>query len=146
MTQAYLITLYPRIQAIARRYARDAQDYAQDAFIYLRTDPKWNGKYTDSYILQACAYRMRTAHRTEARRRDILVQAELYPASAQPTEAEQAARQAVRILKPRDRELIRLRYADRLTVRELAKRLNVCHTTIERKLTRIHSRLKALLA
>jgi RNA polymerase sigma-70 factor, ECF subfamily len=156
-----VLTYAQPLTAFAWRYLRStdaAADVAQDVFAHVwehRAQLVIRGSVR-AYLFRAArnrALNLLDHERVEARWREAAA-AGLLPESQPPmpashrlehAEIEAAVHAALDALPPRGREVARLRWIERLSVREIAEVLGIAVPTVSVHLTRTAKRLRALL-
>jgi RNA polymerase sigma-70 factor (ECF subfamily) len=153
-----LVALYqPRVARLAQRllgWNGDIDDVVQDVFLtawnkvgnFRRESSLWT--WLTVITLNQCRSRIR--RRSLLQRLPFrLVRREAHPPADRSSirqETDQRVREAVAALKPKERELIVLRYLEHRPAAELAELVGVSRNTVEVRLHRARQRLKETLA
>lgn len=148
----------PRVRRLAYRllgWREDADDIVQDVFVTAwQKAPDIDGAAMSAWLARVTI----NACRARIRRQRVWLrwfqarQTQTTPASAPDQERESAqdetsrrVRGAIRGLKPRDREVIVLRYLEELEVSDIARLLDISPNAVEARLSRARKRLKESL-
>ena len=134
----------------------DVEDVVQEVFVdVLRNLSRFDGRSTLlTWMTRITINRSRTHQRRQWLQRAVLQRfQQRLPVKASPTphdslaaqETVQEVRTAIRGLKPRDREILVLRYLEELPIEEIAKTLNLSRGAVDVRLTRARTRLENVL-
>ena len=134
----------------------DVEDVVQEVFVdVLRNLSRFDGRSSVStWLTRVTINRCRTHQRRQWLQRAVLQRfRQRLPIKTSPNphdalaaqETVQEVRTAIRGLKPRDREILVLRYLEELPVEEIAKTLDLSRGAVDVRLTRARARLENVL-
>ncbi|MCA9245186.1 MAG: sigma-70 family RNA polymerase sigma factor [Phycisphaerales bacterium] len=143
----------PRVRRLAFRllgWQGDVDDVVQDVFVAAwQKAPEGDEDRTAAWLarvtINACRARMRRKRLWMSWFSGASDERRIVAPSSTETEREEAfepVRQAIRKLKPQDREVIVLRYLEEMRVTDIAALLGVANNTVEARLSRARRRMR----